>query len=163
MVAWFFAGIFFTVLAHTSLYAFFSLYLDSLGYSRTAVGLLWATGIVVEVVARVLDAAPPRFVIAKGGITSSDVATFGLRIDRAMVVGPMLPGIVSLWQPVSGPAEGIPYVVFAGNVGAPESLADVVPLLGAELLVGVCYATVGLFLVRLFEVEARRGASLELA
>jgi hypothetical protein len=39
----------------------------------------------------------------------------------------------------------------------------VVPLLGAELLVGVCYATVGLFLVRLFEVEARRGASLELA
>ena len=42
--------LFFTVLAHTSLYAFFSLYLDSLGYSRTAVGLLWATGIVVEVV-----------------------------------------------------------------------------------------------------------------
>lgn len=50
VVAWFFAGVFFTVLAHTSLYAFFSLYLDALGYSRTAVGLLWATGIVVEVV-----------------------------------------------------------------------------------------------------------------
>ena len=50
MVAWFFAGVFFTVLAHTSLYAFFSLYLDSLGYGQTAVGLLWATGIVVEVV-----------------------------------------------------------------------------------------------------------------
>ena len=49
-VAWFFAGIFFTVLAHTSLYAFFSLYLDSLGYSRSAVGLLWATGVLVEVV-----------------------------------------------------------------------------------------------------------------
>ena len=32
-----------------------------------------------------------------------------------------------------------------------------------ELLVGVVYATVGLFLVRLFEVQARRGASLELA
>jgi PPP family 3-phenylpropionic acid transporter len=50
VVAWFFAGVFFTVLAHNSLYAFFSLYLDALGYSRTAVGLLWATGVVVEVV-----------------------------------------------------------------------------------------------------------------
>ncbi len=48
-VAWFFAGVFFTVLAHTSLYAFFSLYLDALGYSRSAVGLVWATGVVVEV------------------------------------------------------------------------------------------------------------------
>ena len=51
----------------------------------------------------------------------------------------------------------------ARGLVAGESLSDVVPLLGAELLVGVCYATVGLFLVRLFEVEARRGASLELA
>jgi len=49
-VAWFFAGIFFTVLAHTSLYAFFSLYLDALGYSKGAVGLMWALGVVVEVV-----------------------------------------------------------------------------------------------------------------
>ena len=48
-VAWFFAGIFFTVLAHTSLYAFFSLYLDSLGYSHIAVGLIWAVGVLVEV------------------------------------------------------------------------------------------------------------------
>jgi PPP family 3-phenylpropionic acid transporter len=48
-VAWFFAGVFFTVLAHTSLYAFFSLYLDSLGYSRSAVGLVWATAVLAEV------------------------------------------------------------------------------------------------------------------
>ena len=48
-VAWFFAGVFFTVLAHTSLYAFFSLYLDSLGRSKSAVGLLWAVASVVEV------------------------------------------------------------------------------------------------------------------
>jgi hypothetical protein len=38
----------------------------------------------------------------------------------------MLPGIVSLWEPMDGPAQGIPYVVFAGNVGDDESLADVV-------------------------------------
>jgi PPP family 3-phenylpropionic acid transporter len=49
VVAWFFAGVFFTVLAHTSLYAFFSLYLASLGYSKTAIGLVWAVGVAVEV------------------------------------------------------------------------------------------------------------------
>ena len=49
LVAWFFAGVFFTVLAHTALYAFFSLYLVSLGYSKAAVGLVWAAGVVAEV------------------------------------------------------------------------------------------------------------------
>ena len=49
-VAWFFASIFFTVLAHTSLYAFFSLYLVSLGYGKWAVGALWAVSVVVEIV-----------------------------------------------------------------------------------------------------------------
>lgn len=83
----------------------------------------------VEVVQQVLAVRPPRFVVAKGGITSSDVAARGLGIERAMVRGPMLPGIVSLWEPVGGPARGIPYVVFAGNVGGDESLADVVDLL----------------------------------
>ncbi len=48
-VAWFFASIFFTVLAHTSLYAFFSLYLVSLGYGKAAVGLLWAVSVAVEI------------------------------------------------------------------------------------------------------------------
>ncbi len=86
---------------------------------------------VVEVVRRVLASRPPRFVIAKGGITSSDVATLGLGIRRAVVRGPMLPGIVSLWEPVDGPARGIPYVVFAGNVGGDQSLADVVDTLSA--------------------------------
>lgn len=81
---------------------------------------------VVAVVRKVLDIAPPRFVIAKGGITSSDVASRGLEIGRAVVRGPMLPGIVSLWEPIMGPAQGIPYIVFAGNVGNDQSLADVV-------------------------------------
>lgn len=48
-VAWFFASIFFTVLAHTSLYAFFSLYLVALGYGKGAVGALWAVSVVVEI------------------------------------------------------------------------------------------------------------------
>ena len=50
VVAWFFAGVFLTVLAHTSLYAFYSLYLASLGYGKGEIGMLWATGVVVEVI-----------------------------------------------------------------------------------------------------------------
>ena len=49
VVAWFFAGIFLTVLAHTSLYAFYSLYLASLGYGKGAIGLLWSVGVAIEV------------------------------------------------------------------------------------------------------------------
>lgn len=63
-------------------------------------------------------------------------------------------------------AQGLPVthgVEAARELVAGGTLTDVAPLLGAELLVGVAYAAVGLFLVRLFEVEARRGASLELA
>ncbi|HEY4957884.1 MAG TPA: MFS transporter, partial [Caldimonas sp.] len=49
VVAWFFAGVFLTVLAHTSLYAFYSLYLASLGYGKGEIGLLWSVGVVVEI------------------------------------------------------------------------------------------------------------------
>ena len=92
---------------------------ESLRIARTV------SAAVVAVVNRTLKTFPPRFVIAKGGITSSDVAAHGLEIRHAIVRGPMLPGIVSLWEPVDGPAKGIPYVVFAGNVGDDESLAQV--------------------------------------
>ncbi|TFD57283.1 hypothetical protein E3T39_14855 [Cryobacterium suzukii] len=84
---------------------------------------------VVAVVQGSLVVRAPRFVIAKGGITSSDVASEGLGIRHAMVRGPMLPGIVSLWEPMDGPAAGIPYIVFAGNVGDDDSLAQVVATL----------------------------------
>ncbi|XAS72513.1 four-carbon acid sugar kinase family protein [Micrococcaceae bacterium Sec5.1] len=86
---------------------------------------------VVNVVNRTLKTFAPRFVIAKGGITSSDVAAHGLEIRHAIVRGPMLPGIVSLWEPVDGPAKGIPYIVFAGNVGDDQSLAQVTRKLSA--------------------------------
>ncbi len=92
---------------------------ESLRIARTV------SAAVVAVVNRTLKTFPPRFVIAKGGITSSDVAAHGLEIRHAIVRGPMLPGIVSLWEPVDGPATGIPYIVFAGNVGDDQSLADV--------------------------------------
>jgi PPP family 3-phenylpropionic acid transporter len=48
-VAWFFASAFFTVTGHGVLYAFFSLYLVSLGWGKATVGALWALAAVVEV------------------------------------------------------------------------------------------------------------------
>ena len=72
--------------------------------------------------------ARPRFLIAKGGITSSDTATRGLGVRRAMVLGQLLPG-VPVWE--LGPESkfpGMPYVVFPGNVGQPESVAEAIRL-----------------------------------
>jgi uncharacterized protein YgbK (DUF1537 family) len=86
----------------------------------------------VLAVRAVVDERKPRFVIAKGGITSSDVATGALGIRRAIVRGSLLPGMVSVWEPADGSAAGIPYVVFAGNVGADNSLAEVVATLSAH-------------------------------
>jgi uncharacterized protein YgbK (DUF1537 family) len=80
----------------------------------------------VDVVRRTVALRRPRYVIAKGGITSSDIATEALGIERAWVRGSLLPGIVSLWQAASGPSVGLPFIVFAGNVGDDESLAQVV-------------------------------------
>jgi uncharacterized protein YgbK (DUF1537 family) len=78
----------------------------------------------VEVVQRL--SRRPDWVIAKGGITSSDVASMGLRMRESRVAGQVLPG-VPVWI---GGAEsrwpGLPLVVFPGNVGGPTALADVV-------------------------------------
>jgi uncharacterized protein YgbK (DUF1537 family) len=74
----------------------------------------------------------PRYLIAKGGITSSDVATRGLDVRRAMVLGQILPG-VPVWQ--LGPESrhpGMAYIIFPGNVGGPEALAEVVGMLSLK-------------------------------
>ena len=49
--------------------------------------------------------AKPRYLIAKGGITSSDLATRGLGVKRAMVLGQILPG-VPVWE--LGPKRNFP-------------------------------------------------------
>lgn len=68
----------------------------------------------------------PRYIIAKGGITSSDVATAGLDVTRATVRGQVAAG-VPVWQ--VGPESrypGLTYVIFPGNVGQPRTLVDLV-------------------------------------
>jgi uncharacterized protein YgbK (DUF1537 family) len=96
---------------------------SSLVIARTVSAAL--VGTVREIVSQIR----PSFVLAKGGITSSDTATVGLGITRAWCRGTMLPGIISLWEPVTGLAQGIPYIVFAGNVGDDDALAAVVDTL----------------------------------
>ena len=75
----------------------------------------------------------PRFLIAKGGITSSDIATQGLGVRRAIVAGQLLPG-VPVWRLGSETRfPSMPYVVFPGNVGDDEALADAVTRLSPLL------------------------------
>jgi uncharacterized protein YgbK (DUF1537 family) len=88
--------------------------------SRVSDGLIAILGLI---------STRPRYLIAKGGITSSDVATKGLGVKRALVLGQILPG-VPVWQ--LGPESkypGMPYIVFPGNVGGPGALADAVNIL----------------------------------
>ena len=82
---------------------------------------------VTEVVRAALKTRP-GWVIAKGGITSHDVAVHGLGIRRAEVLGQLLPGMISVLRPTEAAPDaiGMPYVVFAGNVGDEGTLADVV-------------------------------------
>jgi uncharacterized protein YgbK (DUF1537 family) len=98
---------------------------DSLAIARRV------SDILTRVVRAAYERGHPSYVVAKGGITSSDVATESLELGRAWVRGSLLPGIVSLWQGVDGRAAGLPYVVFAGNVGADDALARVVERLEA--------------------------------
>ncbi len=100
----------------------------SLAIARTVSAAL--AGLVRDVLAT----RPPRWVIAKGGITSHDVATRGLGIRRALVAGQLFPGLISVFHPVDAApaAVGLPYVVFAGNVGDDGTLAQVVDILNGE-------------------------------
>ncbi|MBB5135273.1 uncharacterized protein YgbK (DUF1537 family) [Thermocatellispora tengchongensis] len=68
-------------------------------------------------------------VIAKGGITSAQVARDGLGAQSAEVLGPLLPG-VAVWRARSGAGTAIPYAVVPGNIGGPRTLVDVAHAFG---------------------------------
>lgn len=73
----------------------------------------------------------PRFLVAKGGITSSDVGTKALAVKKARVLGQVLPGI-PVWK--TGPESkfpGLSYIIFPGNVGDTKALRTVVELLSS--------------------------------
>jgi uncharacterized protein YgbK (DUF1537 family) len=73
----------------------------------------------------------PRFLLAKGGITSSDLATRGLQVSEATVLGQITAG-VPVWQLGEDASfPGLPYIVFPGNVGTETTLLEVVKVLNS--------------------------------
>lgn len=74
----------------------------------------------------------PRYFIAKGGITSSDIMTKALHVKRASVLGQILPG-VPVWElGEESKYPGMRYVVFPGNVGEDSSLLDAIIKLNSK-------------------------------
>ncbi|MCF0146155.1 MAG: hydroxyacid dehydrogenase [Eubacterium sp.] len=71
----------------------------------------------------------PSFIVAKGGITSSDVATKALGVRRAEVMGQIRPGIPVWKTDEESRFPGIPYVIFPGNVGEVTTLKEAVQIL----------------------------------
>lgn len=77
-------------------------------------------------------AEQPAWIIAKGGITSSDIATKALNLKRAQVLGQAIPG-VPIWR--TGRESrwpGLIYVVFPGNVGGPDALAAMIQIVRGD-------------------------------
>ena len=71
----------------------------------------------------------PKYIVAKGGITSSDVATKGLNVKRALVLGQVLKG-VPVWKLGNETKfPDMPYIVFPGNVGDNNALYQLTKLL----------------------------------
>lgn len=71
----------------------------------------------------------PSFVIAKGGITSSDVGTKALGVKKARVPRQIRPGI-PVWQTGDDSKfPQIPYIIFPGNVGERTTLREAVEIL----------------------------------
>jgi uncharacterized protein YgbK (DUF1537 family) len=78
----------------------------------------------VAIVKRIKTA--PRYILAKGGITSSDIATQALKVKKAMVSGQILPG-VPVWKlGAESRFADLTYIVFPGNVGNSNAMVEVV-------------------------------------
>ena len=71
----------------------------------------------------------PKYLLAKGGITSHDLATKGLNMKRSKVLGQILPGI-PIWEMAEETKfPKLLYIVFPGNVGDEKSLSKIIQTL----------------------------------
>ena len=73
--------------------------------------------------------AAPRYILAKGGITSHDIAAKALGVQRAVVMGQIVPASQCWRLGESSRFPGMSYVVFPGNVGGETAMTDVVQTL----------------------------------
>ena len=71
----------------------------------------------------------PSFMIAKGGITSSDIGVKALNIKRAIVKGQIKPGVPVWKADEESKFPGISYIIFPGNVGEDSTLREIVEIL----------------------------------
>ncbi|AEF81812.1 four-carbon acid sugar kinase family protein [Leadbettera azotonutricia] len=71
----------------------------------------------------------PRFIISKGGITSSEIGTKALKVKKALVLGQVLPGIPVWLTGAESRFPKTPYIIFPGNVGEEDSLKKIVEML----------------------------------
>jgi uncharacterized protein YgbK (DUF1537 family) len=94
---------------------------ESLGVSQIV------SAAMVDVASRLKT--PPRYVIAKGGITSNDLALKAFGVHQATVPGQVAPGIPCWVLGDESRFPGVPYVIFPGNVGTPQTLAEVITML----------------------------------
>ena len=70
----------------------------------------------------------PAWIIAKGGITSIELARSALGVQAADVMGQVIKG-VPVWRLETAPWSDVPYIVFPGNVGDDSALLKVFTLL----------------------------------
>lgn len=75
----------------------------------------------------------PAFIIAKGGITSSDTATKGLGIRKAKVLGQLAKGIPVWLSGKESKYPDLPYIIFPGNVGEKETLLNIYEEIGSKI------------------------------
>jgi uncharacterized protein YgbK (DUF1537 family) len=71
----------------------------------------------------------PRFIIAKGGITSSEIGTIALKVKKALVLGQVLPGIPVWLTGSESRFPNTPYIIFPGNVGNEGDLRKIADML----------------------------------
>ena len=64
------------------------------------------------------------FLISKGGITSNDVLSTGLELTASRVLGQILPGVTVVQTPADHRLPRLPVVIFPGNVGGDDALAE---------------------------------------
>ena len=70
--------------------------------------------------------ATPRYVISKGGMTSSNIILNALNIKRATVPGQISPGVLVLQMGSESKYPGSKLILFPGNVGGPTAISEVI-------------------------------------
>jgi uncharacterized protein YgbK (DUF1537 family) len=93
------------------------------GAASLAVGSL-VSGCIVTLVKAVAPKA--RYILAKGGITASHIATEALGVKRGWALGQIAPG-VPVWRlGDESLTPGLSYIVFPGNVGEADTMTRMV-------------------------------------